>query len=309
MRGIRGSLHRRCNQQLRLAPRWRSRPAGRPGLRSPRAPPGGRQAAPRAGARRRKAAWAPLLFNRDSAKPPTSSNPPPGCNSRTSAATIASASGGQNALSVWVWAFPRARRPRARWAKRVCHSRPPCPRGTTPPRPVSSSSAHGPSLCSPTRSRGPPSLSLPLPLAAKPGTARQPSAVGRAAFPAWLRGPSCCARSSRRPSGLGTGEGAPFPAQGPRSGLGSGRAPTPALPQPAPAPGTLPESRVAASARAVRGRPGHPEPRPASCAAALRGPGSPLLLPPGLASRGRREGAVHGGAVQTCWERFLGSDL
>lgn len=78
-----------------------------------------------------------------------------------------------------------------------------------PPRPASSSSAHGPSLCSSTRSRGPPSLSLPLPLAAQPGTARQPSAVGRAAFPTRLRGPSCCARSARRPSGLGTGEGRP----------------------------------------------------------------------------------------------------
>lgn len=67
----------------------------------------------------------------------------------------------------------------------------------------------GPPFSPPPAPAGRPPSSLPLPLAAQPGTARQPSAVGRAAFPTRLRGPSCCARSARRPSGLGTGEGRP----------------------------------------------------------------------------------------------------
>lgn len=188
MRGLRGRLHQRCNQQLRLAARWRSRPAGRPGLCSPRAPPGGRKAAPRAGARRRRAARAPLLFNRDSAKPPTSSNPTAGCNSRSSAATSASASGGQNALSVWVWAFPRARRPRARWAKRACHSRPPCSRGTTPSSPSKFQLG----------ARALPFLPHPLPRAALPQASPCPSRLNPGL-------PDSPARSDEQLSRLGSG--------------------------------------------------------------------------------------------------------
>lgn len=47
---------------------------------------------------------------------------------------------------------------------------------------------------------------------------------------------------------------------------------------------------------------------PALCA---RHPPGPGLAPAALAPLGlqRSEGAALGGAVQTCWERFLGSDL
>lgn len=65
----------------------------------------------------------------------------------------------------------------------------------------------GPPFARPRPPRGPPSPGFPLPLAAELGTARQPGALRGAGFPTRLRGPSRCARSSRPPSGLDTGEG------------------------------------------------------------------------------------------------------
>lgn len=165
----------------------------------------------------------------------------------------------------------------------------------------------GPPFARPRPPRGPPSPGCPLPLAAEVGTARQPGALRGAGFPTRLRGPSRCARSLRPPSGLGTGEGAwgAWPGGPSLPGAQGAVAGTPQR-----FPSQSPAWDLARVRRAGgRGRPGHPEPRPAFGAATQRGPGSPLQLPPGQASRGRREGAVRGGAVQTCWERSLGSDL
>lgn len=118
-------------------------------------------------------------------------------------------------------------------------SPPPRPRGTPPPPShLRTRRATLPFLFHPLARAALPRP--PLPLAAKPGTARRPRALGRAGFPPPLRGPSRYAGCSGRPSGLGAGEGAPGRPSPPvsRSSApgahgavwGAGRVPTPGPP-------------------------------------------------------------------------------
>lgn len=199
----------------------------------------------------------------------------------------------------------------------------PAPQGSVEPQAwplsaaasASSSPAPRPSLGSPIRLRGPPSLGSPCPSRLKRGLPDRPARWDRRA--SRLRsGPLPPRASSRRPSGLGTrggGAGPGRPSQPRARGAVWGAVEGPPQPSAAsPGPGTVPEGTAEAGAQAVGRRRGHPEPAPRL----LRrppcgGPGSPRLLWPGRASRslGGGEGAVHGGAVQTCWERILGSDL
>lgn len=87
---------------------------------------------------------------------------------------------------------------------------------------------------------------------------------------------------------------------------GGDRARTPGLPQPVPALGPCPSSKQRPARRRQEGVRATLNSLPALGAADLWGPSSPQLLSPGSAGRGPR---ARGGAVQTCWERFLGSDL
>lgn len=158
------------------------------------------------------------MFSRLPAPPPASSNPTPGRSSRTKCGCKCPRLEVKIPSGAWVLKpFPEPSAPGLGGpsAAGLCDSPSPCPRGTPPPpsHPRSCGFQRGerPSLSSSTPFRGPPSLSLPLPLAAKPGTARHPRALRRADFPTQLRGPSRYACSTRRPSGLDTGEAAPAP--------------------------------------------------------------------------------------------------
>lgn len=305
-RGVRVRLRGRRNQQLKLARRWRSRPAS-----APRAPPGGRQAgkaAPRAGARRQRAARSDYCLTGTGRSLPAVRTP--------QRAAVPKLARPRRAVRIWGSECPecvglgppRSPPPRGSVGQRVCHCRPPGTGGASPssfsPFPLCAPALP---LLAPARPAGRPPPAAPCPSRLNWGLPDSPARSEEQVSRLGSGAPRAALAPCEPPSGLGTGEGVWGAWPGGPS-LPGAQGAVAGTPQRFPS-----QSRAWDLARVRRpggsGRPGHPEPRPAFGAATQQSPGSPLQLPPGQASRGRREGAVRGGAVQTCWERSLGSDL
>lgn len=145
----------------------------------------------------------------------------------------------------------------------------------------------------PSPFRPPRSAGLPLPLAAKPGTAGRPCALGRAGSSTQAPAPPATLAPPGAPQGWLRGRGRWVPGQGAlpcpycpvfcrgaRSNRERGPRARPRTPPASTLPGTLPKFKAEASEQAARGRPGHPEPAPRLL---RHRPAGPALAPVALA--------------------------